>query len=130
MKPRQHFIHTKAVPTFIFGMQSRQYFIRTETAPTSIFAMELRQRFICTEAMPIFVFTMTSRQHLICIEVIPTLAFEVALAPIFRGDKVQTSRIHSTIARHQDFRDANKTLTMQRALIKLSEMPIKVPTEP
>ena len=28
-----------------------------------------------------------------------------ALAPIFRGNKVQTSRVHSTVARHQDFRD-------------------------
>ena len=33
----------------------------------------------------------------------------VALAPIFRGNKVQTLRVPSTVARHQDFRDANKT---------------------
>ncbi|WP_411028768.1 hypothetical protein, partial [Salmonella sp. s59878] len=58
-------------------------------------------------AMPIFVFVMTPHQHFICTKVTPTLAFknEAALAPIFRGNIVQTLRVHNTIARHQDFRD-------------------------
>ena len=50
---------------------------------------------------------------------------------IFRGNIAQTSRAYSTVARHQDFRDANKmlkmqgdakTLTLQRALIKTLKM--------
>ena len=32
-----------------------------------------------------------------------------ALASIFKGNKVQTSKVHSTVARHQDIRDTNKT---------------------
>ena len=42
--------------------------------------------------------------------------------PIFRGNIAQTSRVHSTIAKHQDFRDANKTLKMQGVPIKTLKM--------
>ena len=42
--------------------------------------------------------------------------------PIFRGNIAQTSRVHSTVARHQDFRDANKMLKMQGIPIKTLKM--------
>ena len=45
-----------------------------------------------------------------------------ALAPVFRGNKVQTSRVHSTVASHQDFKDAIETLNMQGALIRTLKM--------
>ena len=54
---------------------------------------------------------------------------------IFRGNIAQASRAYSTVARHQDFRDANKmlkmhgvsikTLKMQGLLVKISKMPTK-----
>ena len=82
------------------------------------------QHFICTEVMLTFIFSMKPREHLhlywSCINI--GLYNKVALAPIFRGNIAQTSRVHSTIARHQDFRDANKTLKMQGALIKTLKM--------
>ena len=42
--------------------------------------------------------------------------------PIFKGNIAQTSRVHSTVARHQDFRDANKMLKMQEVPIKTLKM--------
>ena len=53
-----------------------------------------------------------STLHLHCSRTNIGLYNEAALAPIFRGNIAQTSRVHSTLARHQDFRDANKTLMM------------------
>ena len=44
------------------------------------------------------------------------------LAPIFSGNKVQTSRVHSAVANHQDFKDAIETLKMQGALIRTLNM--------
>ena len=58
---------------------------------------------------------MKSRQHF-------------TLAQIFRGNIAQTSRVYSTVARHQDFRDANKTLKMQGVptkTLKVQEVPTK-----
>ena len=73
--------------------------------PILVFAMKLHQHFICTEAVPTF---MKSWQH-------STLALALAskLHQFFRGNIAQTSRVHCTVARHQDFRNANKTLKMQ-----------------
>ena len=47
---------------------------------------------------------------------------KATMAPIFRGNIAQTSMVHSTIARYQEFRDANKTLKMQGLLIKTLKM--------
>ena len=44
-------------------------------------------------------------------------------APTFRGNIAQTSRVHSTVTRHQDFRDANKTLKMHKESLSRKEMP-------
>ena len=42
--------------------------------------------------------------------------------PIFRGNIAQTSRVHSTVARHWDFRNANKKLKLQEVPIKTLKM--------
>ena len=76
MKLRQHFIHTKAVPTF---MKPWQY---------SILALALASK----------------------------------LHQFFRNNIAQTSRVHCTVAKHQDFRNANKTLKMQGVPIKTLKM--------
>ena len=38
---------------------------------------------------------------------------KATIAPILKGNITQTSKVHSTVARYQDFRNANKTLKMQ-----------------
>ena len=43
-------------------------------------------------------------------------------APILKGNITQTSKVHSTVARYQDFRNANKTLKMQGVPIKTLKM--------
>ena len=42
--------------------------------------------------------------------------------PIFRDNIAQTSRVHSIVAKHQDFRNANKMLKMQGVPIKTLKM--------
>ena len=59
--------------------------------------------------MPTFIFSMKPRQY-------------STLAQIFRGNIAQTSRVYSTVARHQDFRDANKTSKMQGVPTKTLKM--------
>ena len=55
---------------------------------------------------------------------------------IFSGNIAQTSRAYGTVARHQDFRDANKMLKMQGVPIKTLKMQgllikiLKMPTKP
>ena len=46
----------------------------------------------------------------------------VALAPIFRGNKVQTSRVYSTVARHQILEMPTRLLKMQGDPIKTLRM--------
>ena len=107
-------ISTEVGPTSIFAMKLRQHFIRIEFVPTF---MKPPQNFICTKAVPMFIFVIKPRQH-------STLALALAskLHQFFRGNIAQTSRVHSTVARHQDFRDANKTLKMQGVPIKTLKM--------
>ena len=42
--------------------------------------------------------------------------------PIFRDNIAQTSRVHSIVAKHQDFKNANKMLKMQGVPIKTLKM--------
>ena len=88
--------------------------ISTEVMPILVFAMKLHQHFIRTEAVPTF---MKPWKH-------STLALTLAskLHQFFRGNIAQTSRVHCTVARHQDFRNANKTLKMQGVPIKTLKM--------
>ena len=125
-KLRQHFICTEAMSPFIFAMKPRQHFICTEAVSSFIFAMKPHQHFICTVAVSSFIFAMKLHQHLhLYWSIIICLCNEATTTPIFRGNIAQTSRVHSTITRYQEFRDANKTLKMQGVLIKISEMPTK-----
>ena len=89
--------------------------------------MKSCQHFTCIVAAPTFIFSMKPYWHLHLHYSCTNIGFynEAALAPIFRSNMAQTSRVHSTIARYQEFRDANKTLKMQGLLIKILEMPTK-----
>ena len=100
MKLRQQFIFCHEAMTTLH--------ISTKVMPLLVFAMKPRQHFIRTEAMPMFIFVMKPRQHSTL-----ALAFALKLHQFFRGNIAQTSRVHCIIARHQDFRNANKTLKMR-----------------
>ena len=94
--------------------------------------MKPRQHFTCIEVMPTFIFAMKPYLHRsranahLCHEATTTLHIStctyIGIAPIFRGNVAQTSRMHSTVARHQDFGDANKTLKMQGVANKILKM--------
>lgn len=72
----------------------------------------------CIEVELTFIFALTPHWHLYLHWSRTNIGLynEAALALIFKGNIVQTSRVHSTVARHKDFRDANKTLKMQGVL--------------
>ena len=97
MKLRQHFIHTKAVPTL----------------------MKPHQNFICIKAVPTF---MKPWQHSTL-----ALALALKLHQFFRDNIAQTSRVHCTVAWHHDFKNANKTLKMQGVPIKTLKMQESLP---
>ena len=141
LKLRQHSIFAEAMPTFIFAMKPWQHFIFAEAMPTlhlchwshvntPFSSLKLCQHFIRRSRDNIH--EATSKLHLhrshaniheamstlhIAIEVMSTLyspkLCQHSYKAIFRGNITQTSRVYSTIARHQDFRDANKMLKMQ-----------------
>ena len=115
MKLRQHFIHTKAMPTFIFVMKPQQHstltlalalklnqYLHRATSKLHLYqrranihkATKSRQHFICTEAVPTF---MKLCQNFICTETVPTfmkprqhstltLALASKLHQLFRGN--------------------------------------------
>ena len=99
-------ISTGVMPILVFAMKLRQHFIRTKAVPTF---MKPYQYFICTKVVPTSIFAMKSWQH-------------STLAQIFRSNIAYTSRVYSTVAKHQDFRDANKTSKMQGVPTKTLKM--------
>ena len=125
MNSRQHFIQLEAVSTFIFVMKPRQHStLALEVAPS--FTLKPWSNINTSFA------SKQPRQHFIrwsCANV------HLCHKAIFRGNIAQTSKAYSIVARHQDFRDANKmlkmqgvpikTLKMQGLLIKISKMPMK-----
>ena len=136
-KPQQHFIFAEAVPTFIFVMKPQQHStLALEVAPS--FTLKPWSNINTSFA------SKQPRQHFIrrSREATSTLYFRRNCAnvylyhkAIFRGNIAQTLKAYSTVARHQDFRDANKmlkmqgvpikTLKMQGLLIKILKMPMK-----
>ena len=96
-KPFQH----KATTTLHLHLSCANILLRHGTTSTFYLHWSRANIHLCHD--------IASTLHLHCSRTNIGLYNGAALVPIFRGNKVQTSRVHSTVAKHQDFRDTTKT---------------------